>query len=71
MGSFKLKPCPWCGGPVEFEQINMGDTGNVRWSIGCNDAEAECFGFQSLTSFARKEDAAGAWNKRLYIPDKE
>lgn len=54
----KLLPCPWCGGDAEIEAVG------VRWSIGCADADGECYGYQSLNSFARQVEAIAAWNSR-------
>lgn len=54
-----LKPCPFCGGEASFEHLESG-----RWSVGCNDADGQCMGFQTLQTFARQIDAATAWNTR-------
>ncbi len=57
-----LLPCPFCGGRATFEEVKHGDVSN--WTVGCEDADGECYGYQSLTSFARKAEAANAWNSR-------
>ena len=62
-----LKPCPFCGGNASYEEFEGS------WSVGCEDVDSNgikvvCIGFQSLTTFARKIDAATAWNRR---PDNE
>src|SRR6478736_2783983 len=61
-----LKLCPWCGGPADIEVIGSKDGAPVSFSVGCHDGDgkAVCFGYQSLTSFARKSDAVAAWNRR-------
>jgi hypothetical protein len=63
---FDLKPCPWCGGPADIEEIGGKDGAGASFSVGCHDGDGEavCFGFQSLTSFSRKSDAVKAWNTR-------
>jgi hypothetical protein len=40
-----------------------------RWSVGCSehDAEDECIGYISLTTFARQADAIKAWNRRAVL----
>jgi len=58
-----LKPCPFCGGKASYEEFEG------TWSVGCEDVDSNgievvCIGFQSLTTFARKIDAAAAWNRR-------
>lgn len=58
----ELKPCPFCGGEATFEEVKHGDTSN--WTVGCEDEDGECYGYQSLTSFARKAEARAAWNRR-------
>jgi hypothetical protein len=56
----KLLRCPFCGGIATMEQ-----TEDNRWSVGCSDAlGAECMGYQSLTTFARRGEAEAAWNRR-------
>lgn len=60
--SSNLKPCPFCGAPVEFEEIKGHSHDGIDWSIGC---ETEgCFGFQSLIKFPTRRAAIEAWNKR-------
>lgn len=67
-GDVKLEPCPFCGGPADIEEIAPKDAGgrNVSFSAGCRnmDGPDECIGQQSLLTFARKSDAAKAWNRR-------
>jgi hypothetical protein len=58
-----LLPCPFCGGEASYEDIPLDhDVDEHRWGVGCR-AE-ECIGFQWMMTFARKRDAAAAWNKR-------
>jgi hypothetical protein len=65
----ELKPCPFCGGPAELEEVDGGG-----WSVGCEEKELSvhyCMGYQSLTSFATKAEAIAAWNTRTATdPDK-
>jgi hypothetical protein len=62
---FQLLPCPFCGSKATLEAIPAG-VDDTRWSVGCcdNDAKTECMGYQSLTSFNRRSEAANAWNTR-------
>ena len=53
-----LKPCPFCG---DREIIHENTDG--QHSIGCKNED--CFGYQSLTTFARYADAKKAWNTRV------
>lgn len=69
----ELLPCPFCGGAAQAEHFES-KLGRWRWSIGCNDHKpeaedggepvCECYGFQSMTSFATKAEAIVAWNRR-------
>ena len=69
----ELLPCPFCGGAAQAEHFES-KLGRWCWSIGCNDhtseaddggePAAECYGFQSMTSFATKAEAIAAWNRR-------
>jgi len=59
-----MLPCPFCGGEAEVEEIGEPG-GSVRFSVGCTDThEADCMGFQSHTTFARRGYAIAAWNRR-------
>lgn len=67
MGNIKLsetiKPCPFCGGVAVLEE-DVTVLG-ARFSVGCaNAGEADCVGYQSLTTFGRRSDAVKAWNRR-------
>lgn len=68
--AFDLKPCPWCGGPADIEEIGGRDGAGASFSVGCHDGDGSsvCFGYQSLTQFARKSEAIAAWNKRPSPP---
>jgi hypothetical protein len=58
-----LRKCPFCGGEADYEQVgSFAMREGCAWSVGCRD-EA-CIGFQSVTTFARKAEAAAAWNTR-------
>lgn len=62
-----LSPCPFCGEPATFEQVdNGGHIGDLRWSAGCNTDG--CIGQQSLVTFPRRRDVAAAWNRRATQP---
>jgi hypothetical protein len=67
MTQFNLKPCPFCGGKAQMEEIdNLHD--GVSFSVGCvADDEGACMGYQSLTCFSRRSEAAAAWNKRAVL----
>lgn len=61
----KLLPCPFCGGKAVMEEIESNIYGNVRFSVGRSISDDDtCMGYQSLTTFSRKCEAASAWNKR-------
>jgi Restriction alleviation protein Lar len=65
MTQFTLKPCPFCGGVAAMEEVDNGFHGS-SFTVGCTaDDEGHCMGYQSLTTFARRSDAAAAWNKRV------
>jgi hypothetical protein len=63
-----ILPCPFCGGPASVEESPAGATMNTKavvFSVGCDSPdEADCMGYQSLTTFPRRSDAIIAWNKR-------
>lgn len=58
-----LKPCPFCGGEATLEAVPGHFDG---WSVGCSDEEGNCYGYQSLQTFARQSEAIEAWNKRAF-----
>lgn len=65
----ELKRCPFCGGEAEYEEVKDGG-GLVWWTVGCklkvseHDEDDSCCGYQSTKVYARKSEAAHAWNKR-------
>lgn len=65
-----ILPCPFCGGPASLEETTSGATvdSQAAFSVGCDADEAECMGYQSLTTFARRSDAIAAWNRRAGPP---
>lgn len=72
MSDLKLLPCPFCGGPADFEECPQGSKGFtaafVTWSVGCQNSDEDCIGYQMLAHFNRKLEAAEAWNKRAPVP---
>lgn len=67
MSSPKLLPCPFCGGPAAFEYVTARQTDSTVWSVGCANEKVDCIGFQMLMTFARKIEAADAWNTRMGV----
>jgi hypothetical protein len=59
-----IKPCPFCGGEADVESLGGENAFFPQWSVGCSDFEGNCYGYQSLQSFARRSEAIAAWNKR-------
>jgi hypothetical protein len=65
----ELKRCPFCGGEAEYEEVKDGG-GLAWWTVGCklkvseHDEDDSCCGYQSTKVYARKSEAATAWNKR-------
>ncbi len=63
-----LKSCPFCGAPASMEEFGGHSNvklGAVRFSVGCDSPdEVDCMGYQSLTTYPTRKDAAAAWNKR-------
>lgn len=62
VSSTDLLSCPFCGGDANYFEDRGRMTGHPVWSVGCNTEH--CFGFVSITEFARKTEAKQAWNKR-------
>lgn len=70
MPEFVLKPCPFCGGPADFEECAQSSSTAVTsctWSVGCQNDKEDCIGYQLMASFNRKSEAAEAWNKRAPV----
>lgn len=69
----EIASCPFCGGPASVEELGSAVTRTdaVSFSVGCDADEANCPGYQSLTTFSRRSDAVAAWNRRahLYVRD--
>ena len=62
----ELLACPFCGGEAAFEQIGSRVLAEgCAWSVGCENEQ--CLGFQSVTTYARKAEAASAWNTRAAL----
>lgn len=64
MSDPKLLNCPFCGGPAGFEKMPHNATGFQTWSVGCQNEQEDCIAYQMLAHYARKAEAAEAWNKR-------
>lgn len=62
--SAQLLPCPFCGGEAAFESIDYAD--HSMKTCGCHNED--CIGYQSITKFATKREAAKAWNTRTPSP---
>lgn len=60
----ELKPCPFCGGEVKFE--NIGDVDGTNYYMICckneDCAASACFGDLS----EKKASAKKAWNRRTF-----
>lgn len=62
MSDAGMKPCPFCGGKATIEEVPT--VSGANWSVGCSDEDGQCYGYQSLQTFARKCEAVEAWNRR-------
>jgi hypothetical protein len=73
----KLSPCPFCGGEATFEEIaGRSAPEEIRWSVGCKSSEGQttgiaCIGYMSVMTYARRTDAAKAWNSRVYVLEEQ
>jgi len=59
--------CPFCGGPATLEEDVNDSVGISSWAVGCDElgGTIQCIGvFNVATTFARKIEAANAWNTR-------
>ncbi len=62
-----IDPCPFCGATASVEEIPaaVGPADAVRFTVGCDSqTEADCVGYQSLTTFDTRRAAIAAWNRR-------
>lgn len=50
----ELKPCPFCGAPVEFDETRFGDFDHRSWIRGVRCTNVDC---KATTAFF-----SGAWN---------
>ena len=56
----KLKPCPFCGGEVEFSDYGFED-----WTVYCKSCGINMLAPGSEEGYiATREEAAKAWNRR-------
>lgn len=58
----QLKACPFCGGAAEYDDFN-GATGPQHF-VSCEERTCPGYHHEPYTTYARKADAARAWNKR-------
>ena len=59
----KLKPCPFCGGNADIEDISEPEDMNAIWMIVCK----KCGGSASFGMGGRdatKDEAISTWNRR-------
>lgn len=65
----ELKPCPFCGAPVQFEENASQAVAGVTWSIMC--PTEDCIMYDALPSlYPTKTTAATAWNIRHIAHDR-
>jgi transcriptional regulator NrdR family protein len=68
----KILPCPFCGHEASVEEVESrasADPKAVRFSVGCDNVDEICMGYQSLTTFERRSDAVAAWNRRAPVAE--
>lgn len=63
MSDYTLKPCPFCGGQADIENIGSGEVEDEYfYMISCEECGASaCFGDDSET----KDGAISKWNRRV------
>ena len=62
MTTTELKPCPFCGGEARVARgFNYGERGSIRW-VCCS----KCGAMTRSDLHKTEEDAAKAWNKRVF-----
>lgn len=66
-----LRECPWCGGRAELDEVG-GATG-LQHFASCKDMTCPGYHYQPYTTYARKNEALAAWNRRApsadHVPD--
>lgn len=71
----ELLPCPFCGSPASFEHDATGSAG--AWRVYCRDTTGQtaddgcAIALTNSDDYARRCDAAAAWNKRVHPPAQE
>jgi Restriction alleviation protein Lar len=62
--SIELKPCPFCGAEVAFEEVASKVAVGIVWSIMC--PTEDCILWDALPGlYPTRLAAATAWNKRV------
>jgi hypothetical protein len=65
----ELKPCPFCGAPVQFEENASRAVAGVTWSVMC--VTENCILYAARPSlYPTKREAATAWNIRHIAHDR-
>lgn len=71
MGETTLKPCPFCGGAADINQMShyYRDGGSyprsLEWRVMCNAEECP---FDPCGDFTSEAEAIAAWNTRAPLP---
>ena len=73
METNELKPCPFCGGEAELWSHHYKEEDITLWQVRCKkrcyDVKIHCYASDSFVSFATKEEAIEAWNRRANDAD--
>jgi hypothetical protein len=64
-----LDKCPFCGGNADYEEVTPVKYPTTTWGVVCLNEDEDCIACVSMKTYARKEEAAAAWNKRVIILD--